>query len=631
MTPTTSGEEDTQMVKPHSKQLLILGASLGAVFCVVLFAVLLAVLLGKTKAYPEAVNVDPFCCPEEALMVLRAVNLSVDPCEDFYGHVCSRANVGDYEHVSPLLRVAMVWSLMKMAGMGPGSSAAGHLLTILKQGLWEIDHSSGKDVAEYATAIAQTGAPSRNINGYEMVNFLAKLSFKYGLPAVVSFSVSEQGTVLNIKAADDCFSSSEYEDILPSVLDAVNGALNTSVSAKQLLRIKDDIAALLGASHSRNQSHRIEISPFTGLAQREWAGILNNLVFPLYPNVTTVATRQPEGISHLLAVLANETIPSVAEAYVIVCAALKTRDALAEASVSHGLMPASTSCHDLNICELEDAFEAELVNRRRLIDYVRALFMQIKDTVTRDAPGHPLFYGITGQETKEKLSQLKLVLPEQIAVLDIAVPAVSDSFAANFLAARSYTFDVRRAKIARGIPDADSFFLPVVVRHGNAIFFPTNLLALLAQNHRRNIALDLPVAGVGMAAQCWSFLLEASWSGESRSNIKRRLECIEKNRLNGSDATDSVQTAAAALGLVSAIDAMMPLQWNVLYSVNNTEISLARLVFLLWAYSNCATIPGVVLKFDVNLALRSSHVFRTVFGCSQHSPMVQQVCCLENC
>ncbi|KAK8767639.1 hypothetical protein V5799_005580 [Amblyomma americanum] len=627
----TSRVDETQMVKPRSRQLLRLGAFFGAVFFAVLFVVVLATLLRKTKADAKAANRDPFCCPDEALMVLRAINPSVDPCEDFYGHVCSRANESDYGHVSPLLRVAMVWSFMEMAGIGQGSSAAGHLLTILRQGLWERDHASGKDVAEYATAIVQASAPPRKMNGYEMVHFLAQLNFKYGVPVVVSFSVLEQDTVLNIKATDDCFSNSAYEDILPPVLDAVNSALNTAVSAKQLLRLKDDISAMLHASHSRNQAHSVETSPFTVLSQREWADILNDLVLPVHPNVTSVATRQPEAINHFVGILANETLQPVAEAYIFVCAALKTRDTLEEASATHGIMPASTSCHTLNVCELEHAFKAEAVNSRHLVDYVRALFMQIKDIVTRDATGNLIFYGITRQEITEKLSRLKLVLPEQIAVLDIAVPAVSDSFATNLLAARSYAFDVRKAKIARGIPDEDSFFLPVVVRHSNTIFLPTNLLALLAQNHRRNIALDLPVAVVDMAAQCWSFLLESSWSVESRSNIESRLKCIEQTQLNGSYTTDSLQTAAAALGLVSAVDAMMPLQWNVLNCVNNTEISLARLVFLLWAYNNCAALPGVVTHFDVNLALRRSVVFRTVFGCSQHSPMAHRVCCLENC
>ncbi|KAH8029686.1 hypothetical protein HPB51_002708 [Rhipicephalus microplus] len=248
----------------------------------------------------------------------------------------------------------------------------------------------------------------------------------------------------------------------------------------------------------------------------------------------------------------------------------------------------------------------------------------MRDNVIQHASAS--LHKVSQEEVAGKLNRLRLVLPEQIVVSDIPVPAVTGTFPNNFLATRSYVFEVRKAKVSRNIPSVDDLFLPNMVRNGDVTYIPTNLYAILQQPVERTVALDVSLLGVDMAYQLWSFLLEQPWPPETSCSIEAYKSCF-----NGSGIADSLKTAATALGVVSAVDAMMAVDWNVLRSVNGTEASVGRLVYLMWAYDRCDPLPIMGPSVDVNMVLRNSPAFRTTFSCPHQTPMAQRKCCLGTC
>ncbi|KAL1477301.1 hypothetical protein MTO96_035841 [Rhipicephalus appendiculatus] len=103
--------------KPESNKFPSLAVFIAVVVTPFLFVIVLSVVL-EIRSYKTSSNTEQqFCCPNELHTVLRSVNSSIDPCEDFYGHVCSRIDAGEVRHVSPLYRV-----IQQLEPIGNGDS-----------------------------------------------------------------------------------------------------------------------------------------------------------------------------------------------------------------------------------------------------------------------------------------------------------------------------------------------------------------------------------------------------------------------------------------------------------------------------------------------------------------------------
>ncbi|KAL1477300.1 hypothetical protein MTO96_035840, partial [Rhipicephalus appendiculatus] len=570
-------------------------------------------ILGSTRSYPTSDTKQQFCCPNELLTVLRGVNSSIDPCEDFYGHVCSRIDSGDVEHVSPLFRVIQQLHLVGMVTPAERSSAAGEMLATIRRGLRN-EERGGEDIGDYVTAISKALSFAPRMDFRRMVRSLAELALRYGLPSVVSFMVSEAGTILIVKTNNGYISQKMQQDKLVGALESLNNVLNTAVSLSELLRIEQNVADLRKSNDSRMTSQPVKKSPLADLPGGDWNAILNDLVLPVHPNVATLEIRQDDNLNGFFNVLGNGSLQPAAVAYAAVYSALTARELIEAASMEPTWKPLSTSCQALDICEIEQAYMVDVLRSHSFNQHVTTLFANIRDNVIQQF--HASFHDVPIEEASQKLRRLRLVLPEEIVISDIPVPTVSGTFADNFIAARSHIFEVRKAKVARNIPSIDSLFLPTIVRHGDAVYFPTNLYAIVQQRVQRTVALDVPVLGVDMAYQLWSFLLEQSWSPETKHGIETYKACF-----NGYENVDYLKTADTTLGVVSAIDATAELDWNVIRNVNGTETTIARLVYLMWAYDKCAPLQFMGAPVDVNMVVRNSPAFRDAFACPKSSAM----------
>lgn len=599
---------------------------LGAAFAAFLFALVLVALLGVTRAGRSSRNVSSFCCTSEALVVLGVINSSIEPCEDFYAYVCSRVDAGTADHLSAAFRATTYRKLLESSTVGSDRTAAGRMLASLNNRFQRTAFDD--DVADFVTAILSTGLADQQMNSSRMVRFFAELSVRYGLPAIISFSVKKAGEALTIERNDDCFSDDSYRSIATPGLHAVNEALNVSVSIDQLAQIEDNFTKEPHSNAPQSMSQVPHISPFASLSETHWAAIMNDVVLPAYPNLMTVVVREGDNLNDILNVLINVHSQPAAVAYAIVCTALTTRGEI-EDDAAGRLM--DISCHVLDVCEIEDRLVTDAILNVRMDNHIRSAFAETRTNVIERAKGHPMFAGTSQQELTDELNKVSLMLPNEIVVSDVPFPTVSKTFASNLLNARSYTYDIRKAKAARKVPSMDSLFLPSLVRHGNVIYFPTNLYALLNQSPNVSDALDVPTFRLDMAAQMWSFLLDRPWSSKTRENIDARLQCFRKKYFNESTDEDFLKTATAALSVRSAIDDAVTPRWHTIETVNGAKMSLARLVYLMWVYDKCAGFPGKTSALNTNTVLRNSAAFGDAFGCPKGSPMTEPNCCLESC
>ncbi|KAL3243300.1 hypothetical protein MRX96_020617 [Rhipicephalus microplus] len=614
-------------VEQRSGTVLVVAVFLGAAFSVFMLALVVVALFGSAKAGHSSGNASSFCCVNEALVVLSVVNSSISPCEDFYAHVCSRVDEEAVYYLSPAFRVATNRRLLESSALGSDRTAAGRLLESLNDRFLSDDTPFDEDVADFAMAILDTGLADKRMNSSTMARFFVELSLRYGLPAVIFFSVSKAGTSLAIDR-NDCIAGDGYKRILIRGLEALNKALNVSVTFDQLTQVASNLTKQSSTSASKTISHGLHESPFTSLLETEWATILRDLILPAYPNLTVVVMQKKDRINELFSALIDKSPQHLTVVYAIMCTALTTRDAIEEDAP--GQMT-DVPCQVLQVCELEDRLVTDMVRSSRMDSHILFVFSKTRADVIQRAKRHPMFEATSEQELTNEMSKLKLMLPLEIVASDVPIPTVSKTFATNLLKARSYAYDVRTAKVARDIPSADSLFLPSLVRFGNVIYFPTNLYVLLNKEPNVTSPLVIPTFGVQIATQMWTFLLEKPWPPKTRENIKASLQCFSKKHANVSTGKDPVKTATAALAVPTAVDDIVEPQWNTIQMVNNTKISIVQLVYLMWVYDKCGRLPVTMSPSDVNAALRHSPTFRNSFGCPRGSPMTEPMCCLESC
>ncbi|KAH7938907.1 hypothetical protein HPB52_002195 [Rhipicephalus sanguineus] len=578
MSPIASPAEQVG-VEQRSGTLPAVAVFLGAAISASMIAFVVVALLGSAKAGRSSRDASSFCCVNEALMVLSVVNSSVSPCEDFYAHVCSSVDAGSMNHLSPAFRVATNRRLLESSALGSERTAAGRLLDSLNDRFLSDDTPFDKDVADFATAILDTGLADRRMNSSRMARFFAELSLRYGLPSVISFSVRKAGTSLAIERNDDCFAGDGYQSILARGLQALDKALNVSVTVNQLEQMATNLTKRPSANTTGTISHGLHEPPFTSLLESEWASIMNDLILPVFPNLTAVVMQKEDRINELFSALIDQSSQHLAVVYAIMCTAMTTRDRIDEDAP--GQMT-DVPCQVLQVCELEDRIVTDTVRSVRMDSQIQSVFSKTRADVIQRAKGHPIFESTSEQELSNEMSKLRLVLPQEIVVWDVPIPTVSKTFATNLLKARSYIYDVRRAKVAREIPSTNTLFFPSLFRHDDVIYFPTNLYVLLNQGPNATGPLDIAAFGVKMAAQMWTFLLERAWPPRTRESINARLQCFGRKRANESTGGDDpVKTATAALAMLTAVDDAVEPQWNAINIVNNTKISVVQLVYLI--------------------------------------------------
>ncbi|KAH6929677.1 hypothetical protein HPB50_004735 [Hyalomma asiaticum] len=156
----------------------------------------------------------------------------------------------------------------------------------------------------------------------------------------------------------------------------------------------------------------------------------------------------------------------------------------------------------------------DAVHSLSMDDYIRSSFAKTRKNVIHRAKWHRMFDGTSARAITGALEKLKLMLPEQVIVSDVPFPEPSETFAHNLFAARSYVFDVRRAKIARKIPDAESLSLPSLVRNGDVIYVSTNMYALLHHKVHSAVSVDVPMLAMEMASSNVVFPLGTSLVSE---------------------------------------------------------------------------------------------------------------------
>ncbi|KAH7937551.1 hypothetical protein HPB49_013003 [Dermacentor silvarum] len=620
-----------------SKSVFLIGTSVTLLVVIVLS--MMFVFLDRTRVIPIQEK-STFCCDTEARQVIATLNTSLDPCEDFYQHVCMRAADIESTYVSPMFKVAIYWKEVEM--MGPGGTPAGRLISSIRPPLGPGQLMEQTDVSNFTKAILSVlGHVLKSASSTPaMVEFLAELSVVYRVPGVVSlgFSTKEaevSGTALVLERQTSCFPESGPGPSAQKALRLFNTAFETEVTFEQLVAFGKTVAAIRSKKQTesiRDVKH-VETAPFRGISQHQWADVLKRFVFPVHPEVKYLILRPEEGLSEIVDELSKPDNQPASLAYAVICAARRASMDVTDAIFDYRNRLSLCLPNKLQLCALEDIVKAQIVSNANDDALLREMMARVRDAVLRDALLSHIFRGRDREMVTAELWRLKLLLPkETTGAANVPMPerVKSQSLALSVLRARSYIFNIARTKVQRGIPSRDFLSEVRVKRRNDVLYVPTNLYVQLRFLSQEKRFLALPIVGVSMASEMWSFLLESTaWSNDTQANIASFYACFRNSyfgsRDDGGMATDMAHTA---LGLVSAQNSADKLEWGSLRRIDSTDITQQQLFYYLFVYNHCALVPMEKPGPALNVALRNDPEFVRTFRCEARSGMSQRVACM---
>ncbi|KAH8008982.1 hypothetical protein HPB51_008553 [Rhipicephalus microplus] len=628
---------------------LVVAASLA-----VLTVILMAFVLRSTTASAMKNDNDGddtagsrgFCCIDDAAQVASALNTSGDLCEDFYGYVCSRHEDPNSNYMSPVFRMFMKWRLMRMLRLSTRQSDAGALMATLRSGM--VAKRAAREVvpaavlnmmaaiATWAKAVLSTTDPAT------IIRFFAEASLRYGLPSGVAFvptspASEDSPSELSLLRNADCDTILASRNLTAAtVVKAFGEIWNTTVEAEQVVDFSEALSKLRSREDAESLVQSLKDSPFSVLPNKVWNEIVSEFVSPAYPNMITVRQAKGDRLNDVLGAMANAANRQVTAAYIVVCTSINAYEEMRAAMDNDRTGVFLPSCDELGLCELEEVFKAEVISTQKADGYIRDYFSYVVDDVAARAldsstPG--LFSSGDKKLVIRYLKGMKVMLPKEISVSDLGVPKfnVSDSFAENLLLARSYAYDLKKARVAKGIPAASHFFKPEIIRRDNVVFVPSNLYMLLKINSSASRSINVPAIGVGMAMEVWLFLLEkTTWSQETLTNIEALSSCFRRSEpSNGSEENDRgwLKTISLSLGFASIIDPERQEGWSNTHTVGKVTMTEGQLCYLMWVYNHCDSFLRFLPEQDINRAIRNSSTFVKTFGCRDVTVSVPKTTC----
>ncbi|KAH6927905.1 hypothetical protein HPB50_009794 [Hyalomma asiaticum] len=619
-----------------SKTVFLIGTS--ATLLVVIVLSMMFVFLDRARVVAVQGR-SSICCDMEARQVIAMLNTTLDPCEDFYQHVCMRATDIQSTYVSPMFKVAIYWKEAEM--MGTGGTPAGLLISALRPTAASGKLMEATDVGNFTKAIMSLlGQTLKSAtSAAAMVAFLAELSVVYRVPAVVSLGFSTKdpevsGTVLVLERQTGCFPEGGPGPSAQKALHVFNEAFKTEVTFEQLAAFAKRLSSTGSkkAVSKRDMQH-VESAPFQGVSQHQWAHILNQFVFPVHPEVKYLSMRPGDGLSEIVGELSKQDNQPASLAYTIICAARTASMDVTDAIFDYHNRLSLCLPNKLQLCALEDIVKAQMVSNPVDDALLREMMTRVRDAVVRDAVSSHVFRGRDKELVTAELWRLKLMLPkDSTGASEVPLPdgVKSNSLALNVLRGRSYVFNIAQTKVQRDIPSRDFLSEVKVKRRKDTLYVPTNLYVQLRFFSQEKTFLALPLVGVSMASEMWSFLLESTiWSNDTQGNIASFYACFRNSyfgtRHDGGMATEMAHTA---LGLVSAQNSADRSEWDSSHRIDSMDLTQQKLFYYLFAYNQCSMVPMEKPGPALNVALRNDPEFVRTFRCEARSRMSQRVSCM---
>ncbi|EEC13717.1 hypothetical protein IscW_ISCW011243 [Ixodes scapularis] len=618
----SSSPQDDVKPKTKASDSLIVWTYFAIVFCAVLLTVI--VVLGITKKDAATIRTPDFCCADEALALVERHNTSLDPCSDFHAYACMRAVDVNSTYLSRLFRIHLHQVNLELRADSL-DSPSGRAFVALRRSCAKQNWNAEVTLVNFTSAIMKAAGVSARMDPADVARFLVLVEFRYKLPGLVTFRDKENSARTSLVVRRGHWIPSTLNiscfRCISSMIAAFNTLLNVDVSASEVMSFNEKMPAENTDYSTTNRS--VSESPFASVASDAWRNILKDLVYPVLPGVKYIIQETGSHVDTLIAHIGTPANQPLAVALLVINTVLGVYQEFVDSNALSWVRPrADCSSLVLRVNELLESFEAQVVATPERDDHVRDIFRRIRQAVATDASSSSTFGKEGSQRINDALNSMQLLLPGNVTIADAPPPNIVPSdFPSGLLAARSFGFEVQRTKVQRKINDLDpQSYVPDVSRRGNVLCIPSSVYLTLNFESTHRLSLNLPVVGVQLARELWSFLFErSSWADETTKNIERYRLCFESSHFswttNSTARRRRAQMIAAAVA--TTVGVVEKSDWLEMKRVSaSVRMSRGRLFYLALADSLCGDVFRPSAQEDVDTFARNTPDFSAVFGCA---------------
>ncbi|KAH7936090.1 hypothetical protein HPB52_017990 [Rhipicephalus sanguineus] len=209
-----------------------------AIAIVVAAGVLLGSLMLRSKSRSLAqqlflqTGTSSFCCPDKVRELVRYVNSTLEPCENFFDYVCSN-NV--YSRFETDTTVDSSLERFVATGVPPENHGRGGEVAVFMIGYFRSCVASLGRRDSFASQMTQSilrvaQDVLRHPNGRNSFQFMVEMSVRYMIPSVLEITYNPWDTTLRIQVRAQCEVSLMSADCLSASVKAVRSAMNPSVN-----------------------------------------------------------------------------------------------------------------------------------------------------------------------------------------------------------------------------------------------------------------------------------------------------------------------------------------------------------------------------------------------------------------
>ncbi|KAH6931605.1 hypothetical protein HPB50_025673 [Hyalomma asiaticum] len=634
----TSGSTSVAPGVSTSRRALFVGSALAAASLVMFIAItVISVYLAhrhQRSRKPTDAGGRSFCCADEFEKIARYVNMSLDPCDDFFSYVCSNAikyAVSENAVVRSELHRAVTTGVMPENA--PMRQAGQFLRLYYKTCVETISKRHSFAFAVGNAFLRNEAHLLRDVDHRKAMTFIMVSALKYRLRSCIALSY-KLGRTLRMEIDTICNQERRFLDYLNATVEALreNGdALATTGRTHVVASLLCDKFRKVTQGVTTYYPKNLDMFDLQVWNVEDLEAGLSEHGFKLQ-DVANIIVLGVGEIRVLYNFFSQEGGSSTKAAYLLWHTIVSGLEEFSVDDSTYSPQVFSICTNSLHkMPELWSLFQAEVLTNHEKDMTARHVFATIKDAVHGRLVNGTLIEAEDIDMVHSFFRNVTLWTPMSASNASVPVPKASADFADNLLRGRAYDVGANIARVSSiRARNTNSYRDVLLINHRYLLLssFTYNFVFPGSTNFH---LLNMAVLGQLFAEILWVLTFYAiPWQQKTASNLRNFTACFNKVYLKNSiDFLWESSVLFTALGLSTVVKAVNLSDWHTVKPAWSLwRLSHAQFFYIFGSYQHCPKDSTPEDKLTINVPLMYVEDFAMAFKCSSHAPMTMKQQCL---